>query len=94
MKQLFIAAALTLALVGTAWAQSCYETTIQSPTPFLGNSGEIIKLADGSLWEIMYAYNYLYAYYPPVIVCPDRGKLIVNDKSIAVQLLRAPTVRQ
>jgi hypothetical protein len=68
-------------------AQSCYETTVQSPTPFMGNNGEIVKLADGTLWEVKYAYEYLYEYYPSVIICPQRGKLIVTNKSIDVQLM-------
>jgi len=27
----------------------CYESRILSPSPFMGNNGEIFKLADGSL---------------------------------------------
>ena len=74
-------------LQGNAFAQSCYETSVQSPAPFLGNNGEIVKLADGSLWEVMYAYEYLYEYYPSVIICPKGRKLIVNDKSIDVRFI-------
>ena len=62
------------------YAQDCYRSTIQSPSPFLGNHGEIAKLADGSIWEIQYEYEYMYEYYPSVIVCPSRGILIVKDK--------------
>lgn len=39
---------LGAALHNVAYAQSCYETTVQSPNPFMGNNGEIVKLADGS----------------------------------------------
>lgn len=53
----------------------------------MGNNEEIFKLADGSLWEVKYEYEYLYEYYPSVIICPNRGKLIVGEKSLNVQLL-------
>jgi len=76
---------VALATPRVAIAQSCYESTVQSPTPFLGNDGEVVKLADGTLWEVKYAYEYLYEYYPSVIICPLRGKLIVSNKSIDVQ---------
>jgi len=35
-----------------ALAQDCYQSSIVSPTPFMGNNGEIFKLADGSVWEV------------------------------------------
>lgn len=57
----------------------CYRTAIQGPTPFLGNGGEIILLADGTVWkEVSYQYLYLYEYYPSVIVCPDDGKMMLG----------------
>ena len=74
-----------------AFAQDCYESSIVSPTPFMGNNGEIFKLSDGSVWEVKYEYEYLYEYYPSVIVCPSRGKLIINEKSLNVQLLSRPS---
>ena len=80
-------AALSIGIQATVFAQSCYETTVKSPTPFMGNNGEIVKLADGSLWEVTYAYEYLYEYYPSAIICPKTRKLIVNGKSIDVQPL-------
>ena len=51
----------------------------------MGNNGEIFKLADGSLWEIKYEYEYMYEYYPDVIICPDKGKLIIKDKKLNVE---------
>ena len=78
-------AVIVVSLPGNALAQSCYETTVQSPAPFMGNNGEIVKLADGSLWEVTFAYEYLYEYYPSVIICPKSGKLMVKNKSIDVQ---------
>ena len=76
---------IVLATQSISFAQSCYETTVQSPTPLMGNNGEIIKLGDGTIWEVKYAYEYLYEYYPTVVVCPEKGKLIVNGKSINEQ---------
>lgn len=78
---------LGAALHNVTFAQSCYETTVQSPTPFMGNNGEIVKLADGSLWEVKYAYEYLYEYNPAVIICPKSGKLMVKSKTIDVQAI-------
>lgn len=43
---------LGFTLAGGAAAQTCYESSILSPTPFMGNNGEIFKLADGSIWEV------------------------------------------
>ena len=53
----------------------------------MGNNEEIFKLSDGSVWEVQYEYEYMYEYYPSVIVCPSRGKLIINEKSLNVALL-------
>lgn len=68
-------------------AQDCYESSILSPSPFMGNNGEIFKLADGSLWEVKYEYEYLYEYHPSVIICPKSSKLIIKDKSLSVELV-------
>jgi hypothetical protein len=53
----------------------------------MGNNKEIFKLADGSLWEVKYAYEYMYEYYPSVIICPGQGKLIIGKKSLNVQFV-------
>jgi len=55
-----------------------------SPTPFMGNNGEIFKLADGTIWEVKYEYEYMYEYYPTVTVCPDKGFMIVGDTKLDV----------
>jgi hypothetical protein len=55
------------------------------PTPFMGNNGEVFKLADGSMWEVKYDYEYMYEYYPRVIICPARGTLIVGRQTLNVQ---------
>lgn len=55
----------------------------------MGNNDEVFKLADGSIWEVKYEYEYLYEYAPDVIICPDKGKLIVDGKQLNVRLLSA-----
>ena len=74
---------------GTLSAE-CYESSIISPRPFMGNNEEVFKLSDGSTWEVKHEYEYLYEYYPSVIACPNRGKLIVGEKKLNVELLSQP----
>lgn len=69
------------------FAGECYESSIISPTPFMGNNEEIFKLSDGSVWEVKYEYEYLYEYYPSVIICPSRGKLILGENSLNVKFI-------
>jgi len=64
---------------------ACYEAAIVKPSPFMGNDGEIFKLDDGSLWEVKYEYEYLYEYYPDVIICPSKGKVIVDGTSLDIE---------
>ncbi|WP_157893660.1 hypothetical protein [Aquidulcibacter paucihalophilus] len=70
-----------------AKASECYQSTIKSPTPFLGVNDEVFVLTDGSIWQVKYEYEYLYEYYPSVIICPSRGILIVKGKSLNVASL-------
>jgi hypothetical protein len=69
-------------------AASCYESSIQTPNPFMGNHGEIFRLADGSLWEVEFEYEYLYEYSPDVVICPGSGKLLIDGKRLNVQQVR------
>jgi hypothetical protein len=55
----------------------------------MGNHGEMTKLADGSIWEIQFAYEYMYEYYPSVIACPSRGILIVKDKKLSARAVKS-----
>ncbi len=64
---------------------ACYESSIVKPSPFMGNDGEIFKLDDGSLWEVKYEYEYLYEYYPDVIICPLKGKLVIDGTQLNVE---------
>lgn len=64
---------------------TCYNSSIQAPTPFLGNGGETIVLEDGTIWiEVSYQYLYLYEYYPSVIVCPSSGRMILRDNEFII----------
>ena len=74
----------------TASSQDCFSSTIMSPSPFMGNNDEIFRLADGSVWQVKYEYEYMYEYYPSVVVCPSRGTLIVGKKTLNVQPLSRP----
>jgi hypothetical protein len=67
---------------------TCFESSIQKPSPFLGNYGDIFELTDGSLWEVEDGYEYLYEYYPQVVMCPGTGKLVIKGKRISVQQMR------
>ncbi|MEQ6916020.1 hypothetical protein [Halomonas aquatica] len=64
---------------------SCYYSSVQTPTPFMGNHGEIFQLMDGSFWEVIHEYEYLYEYYPEVVVCPNRGQLMIDGKALNIQ---------
>jgi hypothetical protein len=55
--------------------------------PFMGNNDEIFQLSDGSMWEVKYSYEYMYAYSPQVVICPSSAKLIVDGKKISVHRL-------
>lgn len=85
VRKILIAVGTLFLTTGLASAQGCYESSVLSPSPFMGNNGEIFKLADGSLWEVKYEYEYLYEYYPNVIICPSRGKLVINGKTLNVE---------
>ena len=51
----------------------------------MGNNDEIFVLTDGSIWQVMYEYEYLYEYYPSVVICPSLGKLVIDGKSLNVR---------
>ena len=38
--------------------QDCFEAKIVEPIPFLGNSGEVFQLSDGSVWQVTNGYLY------------------------------------
>lgn len=51
----------------------------------MGNNDEIFKLSDGSIWQVKYEYEYLYEYYPSIIICPEKNILIINGKKLNVE---------
>ena len=42
---------------------------------------------DGSIWEVKYEYEYMYEYYPDVVICPNKNILIINDKELDIEYL-------
>lgn len=68
----------------------CYQSSVLKPTPFMGNNGEIFKLSDGSIWEVKNEYEYMYEYYPKVIVCPKLNKVVVGEKTLSVKNISMP----
>ena len=50
----------------------------------MGKHGEVFVLSDDSIWEVKYEYEYMYKYYPRVIICPDKNLLLINDKKLNV----------
>ena len=64
-------------------AAQCFDTSITMPSPFMGNNDEIFKTTDGNLWQVKYAYEYMYEYYPSVMIC-DESKLIIKGKAIDI----------
>lgn len=85
MSKLVLGLILLLS-ISQAYAK-CFKDSIVSPTPFMGNNDEIFKLASGSLWQVKYEYEYLYEYYPNIVICPNEGKLIIKGKKLNVQSL-------
>jgi hypothetical protein len=75
--------------IGSAQKGTCFETTVSKPSPLMGNNGEVVVLSNGSIWEILYEYEYLYEYFPTVVACPASGKLIVKGKSLNARMIRA-----
>jgi len=68
----------------SADAQECFRTSVLTPTPLMGNQGEIFRTAEGDLYEVVGSYEYLYAYYPNVTICPSRGKMLVEGKTVGI----------
>ena len=82
--------ATAMALAPTAArAADCYRSTIVAPSPFMGNNDEVFKLADGTLWQVKYEYEYLYEYQPEVVICPSSGLLSIDGKTLKVAAVRS-----
>lgn len=87
-KKFIFLASVCLVMSSHAFAQACYKTSILAPAPFMGNHGEVFKLSDGSMWKVMGSYEYMYAYYPAVNICPGSGKLIVEGRAVNVMQVK------
>ena len=89
MKHWLLFAALGAGCLASApsKAQECYESSISSPSPFLGNHEEVFRLLDGTIWQVQFEYEYLYEYSPTVVICPSRGLLIIKGKRLTVRPL-------
>ena len=83
-----IATDASLIAVEPVRATQCYEHSIMSPTPFMGNHGEVIEISNGSWWHVSYSYEYMYEYYPKALMC-DNGNVYVKGKKINFRLLNS-----
>ena len=54
----------------------------------MGNHDEIFELSNGTIWKVKYEYEYLYEYYPSVIVCPTKNYIIIVCKELIVSKIR------
>jgi hypothetical protein len=68
-----------------SFGSNCYAASITKPTPFMGNNGEVFKLSDGSVWEVLFEYEYLYEYYPTITACPDNNFIVLDDKKLSAK---------
>jgi len=71
-----------------AQRQTCFDTSVMAPSPFMGNHGEVFRTTDGSIFEVCGSYEYMYAYYPSVTVCPAEGKMLVEGKVVGIRTLK------
>lgn len=76
-------------LCSPASAADCFNSSIIKPTPFMGNNDEIFQLADRSFWQVKYEYDYLFEFFPSVVVCPAEGKLILKGKQLNILRISA-----
>ena len=76
--------ALALFLLPLAAVADCYKSSVTSPTPMMGNHDEVVELDDKTRWRMQHEYEYLYEYYPDVLICPDLGLLFVGEKELDV----------
>ncbi len=89
-----VLAVLLMPIAALGWAEQCHESSIVSPSPFMGSHGEEFKLSDGSRWKVVFEDEYLYAYAPRVTVCPDSGKMTIQGKTLKIQAIKPPPERE
>ena len=90
LKNVIIAIMLLLTLNSVIIAEECYESSIISPYPFMGNDKEIFKLSDGSEWEVTQegTFLFLYEYRPKIMICPSDDNLMIKGETLRVKNLR------
>ena len=88
----FIGSFITLAFIGQVHGQTCYDSSIISPTPFMGNNSEVFKLANGLIGEVVAEYEYSYEYYPVVKVCPADSMMVLKGKRLNIRILHNPAI--
>ena len=91
MKSTIVKPFLTIVIfwLGTnqALAQACFESSVTSPTPFMGNDSEVFRLANETIGEVVAEYEYMYEYYPSVTICPTSSMMIVDGKRLNIRIL-------
>lgn len=79
---------ILMAVGATAQAQGCFTTMVLAPSPLMGNHGEIFRTSNGGIYEVVGSFEYLYAYFPQVTICPGVGRMVVNGKAVGIQQLQ------
>jgi hypothetical protein len=87
MRWLF--ALLITVASSSALAQPCFKTSVMNPSPLMGNHGEVFRTAEGAVFEVVGSFEYLFAFFPTVTICPDRGRMLVEGRSVGIRLLQA-----
>ena len=82
--------AVLMLITTLVWAEDCFESSIVSPSPFMGSDGEVFKLTDGSQWNVRFEDEYLYAYDPKVTICPGTGKMMIKGKTLKIEAIKPP----
>jgi len=73
---------------GPSKTTGCTTAAITAPIPFMGNSGEVVVLTDGSVWKVgIGEYNYLYEYYSTVKICGG-NQMVVDSTILAVDRIK------
>lgn len=93
MKVKYATCFIALMLPNFSLAQ-CYDSSIQTPTPFMGNHDEVFKLTDESLWKVNSAYEYMYEYHPNITICPANNFMLINGKKIDLIPLSTATTKK
>lgn len=71
-----------------ALAEGCRAVPVTHPYPLLlGDDTAIVRLIDGSIWQIYVESDYIYGNDPKLFLCDDLTFLIVRDKIIDAQML-------